>query len=65
MTEAVAKTTLEQLLTMMGGFNDDDPEPILGDTATDWVADILTKQTFYRETPGTTQATAPISQRQS
>ncbi len=46
MTETVAKTTLEQLLTMMGGFNDDDPEPILGDTATDWVADILTKQTF-------------------
>ena len=42
MTKAVAKTTLKQLLTMKGGFNDDDPEP----TATNWVADILDKQTW-------------------
>lgn len=41
MTPAVARTTLDQLLTMMGGFTDEDPEP----TATDWVADILGKQT--------------------
>ena len=40
MTKAVASTTLEQLLTMMGGFTDQDPGP----TVTDWVADILDKQ---------------------
>ena len=33
---------MEQLLTMMGGFTDEDPGP----TATDWVADILGKQTY-------------------
>jgi CubicO group peptidase (beta-lactamase class C family) len=41
MTKSVAGITLEQLLTMMGGFNSDSPGP----AATDWVADILdTKQ---------------------
>ncbi len=40
MTKSVAGTTLEQLLTMMGGFTDEDPGP----TVTDWVADILNKQ---------------------
>ena len=41
MTPAVAGTTLEQVLTMMGGFNDDWPGP----DDPDWVADILGKQT--------------------
>ena len=41
MTPAGAGTTLEQVLTMMGGFNDDWPGP----DDPDWVADILGKQT--------------------